>query len=126
DALQRSLLPAERFESEHLDVATYYQAGVEGTRVGGDWYDAIALGAGRTALVIGDVAGRGVRAASVMGQLRAAVRAYARLDLPPREVLEQLDAMVRELAPGQIVTCVYAIYDPSDGELSYASAGHLP
>jgi anti-sigma regulatory factor (Ser/Thr protein kinase) len=61
-----------------------------------------------------------------MGQLRAAVRAYARLDLPPGEVLGQLDAMVRELAPGQIVTCLYAVYDPSGGELCYASAGHLP
>jgi PAS domain S-box-containing protein len=126
DALQRSLLPADTFESAFLEVATYYQAGVAGTRVGGDWYDVIDLGAGRTALVIGDVAGRGVRAASVMGQLRAAVRAYARLDLPPAEVLSQLDAMVRELAPGQIVTCVYAVYDPSSEQLSYASAGHLP
>ena len=74
-----------------LDVATYYRAGVEGTQVGGDWYDVIELGAGRTALVIGDVMGRGVRAAAVMGQLRAAVRAYARLDLPPAELLRLLD-----------------------------------
>ena len=126
DALQRSLLPAERFESEHLEVATYYQAGVEGTRVGGDWYDAIALGAGRTALVVGDVAGRGVRAASLMGQLRAAVRAYARLDLPPAEVLELLDAIVFELGGEQLVTCIYGVYDPAAGELLYANAGHLP
>ena len=60
-------------------------AGVEGTQVGGDWYDVIELGAGRTALVLGDVMGRGVRAAAVMGQLRSAVRAYARLDLPPAD-----------------------------------------
>ncbi len=126
DALQRSLLPADQFESEHLEVATYYQAGVEGTRVGGDWYDAIALGAGRTALVIGDVAGRGVRAASLMGQLRAAVRAYARLDLPPAEVLELLDSIVFELGGEQLVTCVYGIYDPAAGGLQYANAGHLP
>jgi signal transduction histidine kinase/DNA-binding response OmpR family regulator len=126
DALQRSLLPARGFESVHLDVATYYQAGVEGTRVGGDWYDAIDLGAGRTALVIGDVAGRGIRAASLMGQLRAAVRAYARLDLPPAEVLEQLDAIVLELSHNQLVTCIYGVYDPAMGELCYANAGHLP
>jgi anti-sigma regulatory factor (Ser/Thr protein kinase) len=94
--------------------------------VGGDWYDAIALGAGRTALVIGDVAGRGVRAASLMGQLRAAVRAYARLDLPPAEVLELLDSIVFELGGEQLVTCVYGIYDPGTAGLLYANAGHLP
>jgi serine phosphatase RsbU (regulator of sigma subunit) len=126
DALQRSLLPSKSFESVHLEVATYYQAGVEGTRVGGDWYDAIDLGAGRTALVVGDVAGRGIRAASLMGQLRAAVRAYARLDLPPAEVLEQLDAIVYELSDSQLVTCIYGVHDPATGELRYANAGHLP
>ncbi len=109
-----------------LEVATYYQAGVEGTRVGGDWYDAIDLGAGRTALVVGDVAGRGIRAASLMGQLRAAVRAYTRLDLPPAEVLEQLDAIVYELSDNQLVTCIYGVHDPATGELRYANAGHLP
>ena len=71
DQLQRSLLPAAAFDLEHLEVATYYRAGVEGTQVGGDWYDVIELGGGRTALVVGDVMGRGVRAAAVMGQLRA-------------------------------------------------------
>ncbi len=126
DALQRSLLPGRGFESVHLEVATFYQAGVEGTRVGGDWYDAIDLGAGRTALVVGDVAGRGIRAATLMGQLRAAVRAYARLDLPPAEVLEQLDGIVSELSSNQLVTCIYAVYDPAMGELRYANAGHLP
>ncbi len=126
DALQRSLLPGRGFESVHLEVSTYYQAGVVGTRVGGDWYDAIDLGAGRTALVIGDVAGRGIRAASLMGQLRAAVRAYARLDLPPAEVLEQLDGIVSELSANQLVTCIYGVYDPAMGELRYANAGHLP
>ena len=58
--------------------------------------------------------GRGVRAAAVMGQLRAAVRAYARLDLPPADVLELLDGVVRDLGDDQIVTCVYAVYDPRD------------
>ena len=126
DSLQRSLLPKNELDSDQLEVATYYQAGVEGTRVGGDWYDTIELGAGRTALVIGDVAGRGVRAASVMGQLRAAVRAYAQLDLPPGELLERLDTMVFELVEGHLVTCVYGVYDPAAQELRYGNAGHLP
>jgi signal transduction histidine kinase/DNA-binding response OmpR family regulator/serine phosphatase RsbU (regulator of sigma subunit)/anti-sigma regulatory factor (Ser/Thr protein kinase) len=126
DELQRSLLPDRSFDPEHLEVATSYHAGVEGTQVGGDWYDVIALGAGRTALVLGDVMGRGVQAAAVMGQLRAAVRAYAQLDLPPGDVLEHLDGVVRELGEDQIVTCVYAVFDARDRSLTYANAGHLP
>jgi PAS domain S-box-containing protein len=126
DQLQRSLLPELSFDLEHLEVATFYRAGVEGTQVGGDWYDVIELGAGRTALVVGDVMGRGVQAAAVMGQLRAAIRAYARLDLPPADVLEFLDGMVRELGDNQIVTCLYAVFDPADRVLRLANAGHLP
>jgi signal transduction histidine kinase/DNA-binding response OmpR family regulator len=126
DELQSSLLPARTFDPDHLQIATYYRAGVEGTQVGGDWYDVIELGAGRTALVLGDVMGRGVRAAAVMGQLRSAVRAYARLDLPPADVLENLDSAVRELGSDQIVTCIYAVYDPGERSLTYANAGHLP
>ena len=127
DELQRSLLPAALAStptSSRSRPST--EPGVAGTQVGGDWYDVIELGAGRTALVIGDVMGRGVRAAAVMGQLRAAVRAYARLDLAPADVLEYLDGVVRELGDEQIVTCVYAVYDPRDRSLTYANAGHLP
>jgi anti-sigma regulatory factor (Ser/Thr protein kinase) len=72
------------------------------------------------------VMGSGGHAAAVMGQLRAAVRAYARLDLPPADVLEYLDGVARELGEVQIVTCVYAIFDPRDRSLVYANAGHLP
>ena len=81
---------------------------------------------------MGDVMGRGVRAAAVMGQLRAAVRAYARLDLPPADVLEFLDGVVRDLGDDQIVTCVYAVFDPGDRSLELrqrrapAAADHRP
>ncbi|HTJ31981.1 MAG TPA: SpoIIE family protein phosphatase [Dactylosporangium sp.] len=126
DQLQRSLMPPVTIAPEHLEVAAYYRPGVAGTQVGGDWYDVIELGADRTALVMGDVMGRGVPAAAVMGQLRAAVRAYARLDLPPADVLEYLDGVVRDLREDQIVTCVYAVYDPGERSLTYANAGHLP
>jgi serine phosphatase RsbU (regulator of sigma subunit)/anti-sigma regulatory factor (Ser/Thr protein kinase) len=124
--LQRSLLPQELEQPDDLRVAATYQPGVTDAAVGGDWYDVITLGAGRTALVIGDVMGRGVRAAAVMGQLRTAVRAYARLDLPPHEVLQLLDGLAAEIDASQIATCVYAVHDPNEGRLSYASAGHLP
>ncbi|MFG3253630.1 SpoIIE family protein phosphatase [Streptomyces sp. NPDC048172] len=124
--LQRSLLPQELEQPDDLCVAATYQPGGTEAAVGGDWYDVITLGAGRTALVIGDVMGRGVRAAAVMGQLRTAVRAYARLDLPPHEVLQLLDGLAAEIDANQIATCVYAVHDPNEGRLSYASAGHLP
>lgn len=124
--LQRSLLPQELEQPDDLRVAATYQPGGTDAAVGGDWYDVITLGAGRTALVIGDVMGRGVRAAAVMGQLRTAVRAYARLDLPPHEVIQLLDGLAAEIDATQIATCVYAVHDPSEGRLSYASAGHLP
>ncbi|MEV0693173.1 SpoIIE family protein phosphatase [Streptomyces sp. NPDC050388] len=124
--LQRSLLPQELEEPDDLRVAATYHPGGTEAAVGGDWYDVITLGGGRTALVIGDVMGRGVRAAAVMGQLRTAVRAYARLDLPPHEVLQLLDGLAMEIDANQIATCAYAIHDPNEGTLVYASAGHLP
>ncbi|MFD6327485.1 SpoIIE family protein phosphatase [Streptomyces sp. NPDC058442] len=124
--LQRSLLPQELEEPDDLRVAATYHPGGTEAAVGGDWYDVITLGGGRTALVIGDVMGRGVRAAAVMGQLRTAVRAYARLDLPPHEVLQLLDGLAMEIDANQIATCAYAIHDPNEGTLVHASAGHLP
>ncbi|CAL9506396.1 hypothetical protein SUDANB15_03523 [Streptomyces sp. enrichment culture] len=124
--LQRSLLPQELEEPDDLRIAATYHPGGTEAAVGGDWYDVITLGGGRTALVIGDVMGRGVRAAAVMGQLRTAVRAYARLDLPPHEVLQLLDGLATEIDANQIATCAYAVHDPNEGHLVYASAGHLP
>lgn len=124
--LQRSLLPQELEQPDDLRIAATYQPGGTDAAVGGDWYDVITIGAGRTALVIGDVMGRGVRAAAVMGQLRTAVRAYARLDLPPHEVLQLLDGLAAEIDASQIATCAYAVHDPNEGRLVYASAGHLP
>jgi serine phosphatase RsbU (regulator of sigma subunit)/anti-sigma regulatory factor (Ser/Thr protein kinase) len=129
-ALQRSLLPDTSRGSAALDIATRYLPGAGEAEVGGDWYDVVPLGAGRTALIIGDVMGRGVHAAAVMGQLRAAVRAYAQLDLPPERVLELLDQLVEHISEaqeiGQIVTCIYAVHDCADQTLTLSNAGHMP
>lgn len=124
--LQRSLLPSSLPSTEELEVTARYLAGVAGTAVGGDWYDVIALGAGRIALVLGDVMGRGVPAAAVMGQLCTAARTCARLDLRPGEVLDVLDGVLRDLDPDAVATCVYAVFDPHTRSLRVASAGHLP
>ncbi len=124
--LQRSLLPPTVVEPEGLEVAARYVPGVADTEVGGDWFDVIDLGAGRVGLVIGDVMGRGVRAAAVMGQLRTAVRTCARLDLSPYEVLTLLDSVVCEIDEGQIATCIYGVVEPHTGLLTLANAGHPP
>jgi len=121
--LQQALRPSTLTVPDHLSLSVAYRSGTAGTVVGGDWYDLIDLGAGRSALVIGDVMGRGLHAAAVMGQVRAAIRAYARLDLNPSHLLELLDAVVADLGP-HIVSCAYVVYDPGDNSLIAASAGH--
>jgi GAF domain-containing protein/anti-sigma regulatory factor (Ser/Thr protein kinase) len=125
EVLQRSMLSTLPVLPE-LDLHGYYRPAGGTTHIGGDWYDAVDLGAGRTALVIGDVMGRGMRAAAVMGQLRTAARTLARLDLPPQQVLGLLDELVDELDDGQIVTCFYGVHDPASGTLTWCSAGHPP
>src|SRR6202012_2691512 len=69
------------------------------TQVGGDWYDIIPLAAGRVGIVLGDVEGRGARAAAIMGQLRAALRAFAQDEKSPPDIMRKLDEWCRSLAP---------------------------
>ena len=124
--LQRSLLPERLPHTPSLETAAVYQPAAHDGSVGGDWYDVVPLPCGRVALVMGDVMGRGVHAAALMGQLRAAVRAYAAQDLPPAELLGHLDGLVRGLADDTLVTCLYGVYDPVEEALCVANAGHLP
>ncbi|MFC8124496.1 SpoIIE family protein phosphatase [Streptomyces sp. NPDC057302] len=105
--------------------ASRYLPSTQGQGVGGDWFDLIDLGAGRVGVFIGDVMGRGLDAAVVMGQLRSAARALALAGLPPCEVMQTLDAFTRDL-PEPFVTCVYLEADPARGEITVCSAGHLP
>ncbi|KUN32923.1 SpoIIE family protein phosphatase [Streptomyces longwoodensis] len=149
--LQRSLLPPGDPVASGLDIACRYLPGSASTgrpsEVGGDWFDVIELPGHRTALVVGDVMGRGLRAAVAMGELRTAVRTLALLDLEPAEVLSALDEIARGLGtPGGVqqatraarrpreadlsevylATCVYAVYDSVTRRCTFANAGHLP
>ncbi|MEU2180496.1 SpoIIE family protein phosphatase [Streptomyces thermolilacinus] len=144
--LQRSLLPPGDPEAAGLDIACRYLPGNAATEVGGDWFDVIDLPGHRTALVVGDVMGRGLRAAVAMGELRTAVRTLAQLDLEPAEVLSHLDEIARglgapigaqssraahktrgpELSEVYLATCVYAVYDAVTRRCTFANAGHLP
>ncbi|MFI9027912.1 PAS domain S-box protein [Streptomyces sp. NPDC053560] len=105
--------------------ASRYLPSTQGQGVGGDWLDLIDLGAGRVGVFVGDVMGRGLDAAVVMGQLRSAARALALAGLPPWELMRALDAFTHDL-PEQFVTCVYLEADPAQGEVTACSAGHLP
>ncbi|MFE9126595.1 SpoIIE family protein phosphatase [Streptomyces sp. NPDC007148] len=123
--LQRSLLPDPPSYLPGLVVACRYQpAGAVG-EIGGDWFDAIPLQGEKSALVVGDVMGSGIKAAATMGQLRSASRAFAELDLAPAEVLRHLDHLT-EGVEQTIATCIYCVYDPHRGECQICLAGHLP
>ncbi|MEU5046191.1 ATP-binding SpoIIE family protein phosphatase [Streptomyces griseorubiginosus] len=123
--LQRHLLPTLP-RVEGLASTSRYLPAARDRGAGGDWVDLIPLPDGEVALVVGDVMGKGVRAAAVMGQIRTACRAYARLRLAPSEVLEHLSVLVDDIAPGCITTCVYAVLDTAEDRLRAAVAGHLP
>jgi serine phosphatase RsbU (regulator of sigma subunit) len=94
--------------------------------VGGDWYDCIAFRDGRVALVIGDVMGKGLRAAAVMGQVRTAVRSVAAANPAPVAVLTALDEVALDLDADEIVTLTYVLLDLPAGRAQVAPAGHLP
>jgi serine phosphatase RsbU (regulator of sigma subunit)/anti-sigma regulatory factor (Ser/Thr protein kinase) len=125
-ALQRSLLPSQQPRLTGVDSASRYLPGRRDLGVGGDWFDVIPLSCGRAAFVIGDVMGRGLRAAAAMGQLRTAVRMLAVLDPMPEDVLRHLDDLAQGTDEVQLATCVYAVFDPVERSLSFATAGHPP
>jgi anti-sigma regulatory factor (Ser/Thr protein kinase)/putative methionine-R-sulfoxide reductase with GAF domain len=123
-ALQRSLLPDRLPDLVGIDTAVRYLPARD--EVGGDWYDIIDLPGGLVGLAIGDVAGHGLRAAALMGQLRTGLRAYALEGHPPGETLKRLDRLLQTISGRGMATAGYAVVDPVTGALRYASAGHLP
>ncbi len=140
-AFQNSLLPSTPPMLDGLQVAYRYVPakpleshgqGIQ-TQVGGDWYDIIQLSAGRVGIVIGDVQGRGARAAAFMGQLRSALRAFAQDDRAPADILRRLDEWCQtmadesyeQVADAPTASCTYLTYDPWSRNLTVANAGHM-
>jgi anti-sigma regulatory factor (Ser/Thr protein kinase)/putative methionine-R-sulfoxide reductase with GAF domain len=124
-ALQRSLVPAALPTVPGLELAARYVPGEAGG-VGGDWYDVFQLPSGWLGIVMGDVVGRGLRAAVVMGRLRGALRSYALEAGDPAEVLGQVDRQLQHFEPDVMATVLYATLDPSFEWLCMSSAGHVP
>ncbi|MFF3458375.1 SpoIIE family protein phosphatase [Streptomyces sp. NPDC002730] len=126
ETLQDSMLPQVTPRMAGCDTATRYLPGTLLGRVGGDWFDSVKLPGSRTALVVGDVMGHGLNSAAMMGQLRTAVQTMAALDLPPEQLLRNLDDLAQRLGEHYLATCLYAVYDPIRNELRMANAGHVP
>ncbi|WEH43570.1 SpoIIE family protein phosphatase [Streptomyces sp. AM 2-1-1] len=122
-ALQRAILGPSRLPD---GFAVRYEPATRPLEVGGDWYDTIALPDGRIGIVVGDCVGRGLEAASVMGQLRSACRALLLQDVGPAQALMALDQFAAGV-PGAVCTTVFCgVLDTETGQLTYSSAGHPP
>ncbi|MHB1809464.1 MAG: ATP-binding SpoIIE family protein phosphatase [Solirubrobacteraceae bacterium] len=126
ELLQHTLLPRQLPSVPGMRFSAKYLPGQHGVRVGGDWYDVFSLTAGRVAFVIGDVVGRGIVAASVMAEIRAALRAYAMEDLEPAEMVTRLDALAVAMGRNRSATVAFYTLDIERERLTAASAGHLP
>ena len=127
ETLQRSLLPDRLPHHPRLELAARYLPSGLAPQIGGDWYDALELDRDRTAVMIGDVVGHGVRAATTMSELRNALRAFAVEGHSPGEALHQLDRVVHAtFGPGMIATVLFLIIDASKGVVSLSRAGHPP
>jgi PAS domain S-box-containing protein len=126
DTLQRALLPKELPRPDGFELAARYLPAEAGLTAGGDWYDVVPLPDGSIAVVIGDVAGHGLDAASLMGQLRLAIRAYALEGHPPEIVVTRADALLQQMAPEVMVTLLYVQVDAATNEAHVVNAGHPP
>jgi PAS domain S-box-containing protein len=127
ETLQRSLLPDRLPVIPGLVLAQRFRSGSRHVQVGGDWYDAFLLQDARVAAVVGDVMGKGVKAAAGMGRIRNAMRALALTNPPPAAVLTGLDRVFDATEDEeQVTTLAYMIIEPGTGEGTLALAGHPP
>jgi PAS domain S-box-containing protein len=124
--LQRALLPRRLPVIDSCELAAVYLPAEAAMEVGGDWYDAAEHDDGRLTLSVGDVAGHGIGAASVMGQLRTALRAFSQDGAPPGAMLEWLNRLMCDFDEPQMATIFLARFDPHARACEYTRAGHPP
>jgi serine phosphatase RsbU (regulator of sigma subunit) len=126
ETLQRRLLPQRLPAIPNVSMAVRYLPGAAGVNVGGDWFDAVKLPDGKVGIAVGDVMGRGVRAASVMGQVRTAFRAYALRGATPKSVIERLNRLIPTLDTNHFSTMIYLHWEPRERLARLVRAGHPP
>ncbi|MEV3860948.1 SpoIIE family protein phosphatase [Streptomyces sp. NPDC050095] len=125
--LQQSMLAQELPDIPGVQIAAVSLPGAQGMQAGGDWYDVLALPQGKVALALGDVMGKGLRAATAMGQMRTALRSYALVEgEDPVAVLTDLNALTGDMALTDLATVLYMTVDPGRRQATVASAGHCP
>lgn len=128
--LQRGMLPRGPLAAPGLTIATRYQAATSGIEIGGDFYDVVNCAEGQVALVIGDVQGHNLLAASLMGRLRTAVHAYTREGHGAAEVMTRANRWLADLNADPdkalFATCCFVVIDPATGHLTISRAGHPP
>ena len=122
--LQQALLPTRLPEIPGLSFDAIYEPGATEAQIGGDWYDAVELPDGRVIVSIGDVTGRGLRAAVIMGRVRQAIEALATYQSDPAQLLNAADAVLRRTHPDAIVTALVGLIDLKRRTFAYATAGH--
>ncbi|MFK0151452.1 SpoIIE family protein phosphatase [Streptomyces sp. NPDC090499] len=125
-ALQQTMLPTLPEHLPGLQVAARYRPSRDGLDIGGDWYDAFVMPDGAVALEIGDVQGHDVDAAAFMGQVRLSMRAIAAQEPDPGTVLTRTNELLVTMAPARFASCTILHVDPRDGQVTGASAGHVP
>lgn len=124
--LQHALLPSALPRVNGIESSALYKAGEQGVEIGGDWYDLIDVGEGKLLLVMGDVSGRGLPAATTMASLRYAIQAYALQNDPPPVILTKLSRLVSVADGGQLATVLCVLIDVEGRHLTFSNAGHLP
>jgi sigma-B regulation protein RsbU (phosphoserine phosphatase) len=121
--IQQALLPRS---SPYIPGFAVSGLSVPAGAVGGDWYDFIPMKEGCWGLALADVSGKGTAAALLMAATRGVLRSLAEASCTPSEVLEKLNRLlVEDLPPARFVTMVFAVLDPAERTLTFASAGHL-
>ncbi|WP_393099169.1 SpoIIE family protein phosphatase [Streptomyces sp. LN325] len=125
-ALQKTMRPTLPEHLPALEVAARYRPSRDGLEIGGDWYDAFILPDGAVALEIGDAQGHDVDAAAAMGQVRASMRAIAAREPDPATVLTRTNELLVTMDAARFASCTMLRIDPSDGQVTGASAGHVP
>ncbi|MFC9319565.1 SpoIIE family protein phosphatase [Streptomyces nigra] len=124
--LQRQLLPRRLPRLPGAEAVARYLPTTAGLEVGGDWYDVIPLPDHRVALVIGDVQGHSAAAATLMGQMRTALRAYAAEGHPPDVVVHHANRLLMDMETDLFATCCYVEVDLEEGSAWCVRAGHPP